>query len=180
MDLVSRFDIGKEGFTFLGLVAFAIIFSYPISKYISDKIIERLEFQSLSQNYQTYDKLKQVYVLQSKIKPSQLDTSYILKVVNIPTTENIKSNSKDIKQLPDLKELVKNLPPPNANNPIETNQIKLQSIFISKSESFVIINNTILKEGQQIQDYKIIKIFEDKVELKNVKTGEARWLELFQ
>ena len=180
MDLASKFDIGKDGFMFFGLVAFAIIISYPISKYISDKIIERLEFRSLSQNYQTYDKLKQVYVLQSKIKPSQLDTKYILKVINIPTTENIKSNSKDIKQLPDLKELVKNLPPPNANNPIETNQIKLQSIFISKSESFVIINNTILKEEQQIQDYKIIKIFEDKVELKNVKTGETRWLKLFQ
>jgi hypothetical protein len=61
-----------------------------------------------------------------------------------------------------------------------TNQIKLQSIFISKSESFVIINNTILKEGQQIQDYQIIKIFEDKVKLRNIKTGETKWLKLFQ
>ena len=180
MDLASKFDIGKDGFMFLGLVAFAIIISYPISKYISDKIIERLDFLSLSQNYQTYDKLKQVYILQSKIKPSQLDANYILKVFNIPTPNKAKSDGKDIKQLPDLKELVKNLPPPNANNTLETNQIKLQSIFISKLESFVIINNTILKEGQQIQDYKIIKIFEDKVKLKNIKTGETKWLKLFQ
>jgi hypothetical protein len=180
MDLASKFDIGKDGFMFLGLVAFAIIISYPISGYISDKIIEKVEFKSLSQNYQTYDKLKQVYILQSKIKPSQLDANYILKVANIPATKNIKSDSKDIKQLPDLKELVKKIPPPNANNTLETNQIKLQSIFISKLESFVIINNTILKEGQQIQNYKIIKIFEDKVELKNIKTGETRWLKLFQ
>jgi len=180
MDLASRFDIGKDGFMFLGLVAFAIIISYPISGYISDKIVERLEFQSLSQNYQTYDKLKQVYVLQSKIKPSQLDTKYVVKVINIPKVENIKSDGKDIKQLPDLKDLVKNLPPPNANNIPMTNQIKLQSIFISKSESFVIINNTILKEGQQIQDYKIIKILEDKVRIRNIKTGETKWLKLFQ
>jgi hypothetical protein len=180
MDLASRFDIGKDGFMFLGLVAFAIVISYPISKYISDKTVERLEFQSLSQNYQTYDKLKQVYVLQSKIKPSQLDTKYMVKVINIPKVENIKNDGKDIKQLPDLKDLVKNLPPPNANNIPMTNQIKLQSIFISKSESFVIINNTILKEGQQIQDYRIVKIFEDKVEIKNVKTGKIRWLKLFQ
>jgi len=180
MDLASRFDIGKDGFMFLGLVAFAIIISYPISGYISDKIVERLEFQSLSQNYQTYDKLKQVYVLQSKIKPSQLDAKYMVKVINIPKVENIKSDGKDIKQLPDLKDLVKNLPPPNANNIPMTNQIKLQSIFISKSESFVIINNSILKEGEQIQDYKIIKISEDKVKLKNIKTGETRWLKLFQ
>jgi len=179
MDLVSRFDIGKDGFTFLGLVTFAIIISYPISGFISDKIIERLEFQSLSQNYQTYDKLKQVYVLQSKIKPSQLDANYILKVVNLPTPNKAKSDGKDIKQLPDLKELVKNLPHVNTISS-QTNQIKLQSIFISKSESFAIINNTILKEGQQIQDYKIIKIFEDKVKLKNIKTGETKWLKLFQ
>jgi hypothetical protein len=180
MDLASRFDIGKDGFMFLGLITFVIIISYPISGYISDKIVERLEFQSLSQNYQTYDKLKQVYVLQSKIKPSQLDAKYMVKVINIPKVENIKSDGKDIKQLPDLKELVKNLPPPNANNIPMTNQIKLQSIFISKSESFVIINNSILKEGEQIQDYKIIKISEDKVKLKNIKTGETRWLKLFQ
>ena len=177
MDLVSRFDIGKDGFMFLGLVTFAIIISYPISGYISDKIVEKVEFQSLSQNYQTYDKLKQVYILQSKIKPSQLDVNYILKVVDIPATKNIKSDGKDIKQLPDLKDLVKNLPPPNI--PM-TNQIKLQSIFISKSESFVIINNSILKEGEQIQDYKIIKIFEDKVRIRNIKTGETKWLKLFQ
>ena len=177
MDLVSRFDIGKDGSMFLGLVTFAIIISYPISGYISDKIIEKVEFQSLSQNYQTYDKLKQVYILQSKIKPSQLDVNYILKVVDIPATKNIKSDGKDIKQLPDLKDLVKNLPPPNI--PM-TNQIKLQSIFISKSESFVIINNSILKEGEQIQDYKIIKIFEDKVRIRNIKTGETKWLKLFQ
>jgi hypothetical protein len=180
MDLASKFDIGKDGFMFLGLVAFAIIISYPISGYISDKIIEKVEFKSLSQNYQTYDKLKQVYILQSKIKPSQLDTNYILKVVNIPTPNKAKSDGKDIKQLPDLKELVKNLPPHVNTISSQTNQIKLQSIFISKSESFVIINNTILKEGQQIQNYKIIKIFEDKVELKNIKTGETRWLKLFQ
>jgi len=177
MDLVSRFDIGKDGFMFFGLVTFAIIISYPISGYISDKIVEKVEFQSLSQNYQTYDKLKQVYILQSKIKPSQLDVNYILKVVDIPATKNIKSDGKDIKQLPDLKDLVKNLPPPNI--PM-TNQIKLQSIFISKSESFVIINNSILKEGEQIQDYKIIKIFEDKVRIRNIKTGETKWLKLFQ
>jgi|GEM_PF-6937268 len=176
MDLASRFDIGKDGFMFLGLVVFAIIISYPISGYISDKVVEKLEFQSLSQNYQTYDKLKQVYILQSKTKPSQLDAKYMVKVINIPKVENITSDSKDIKQLPDLKDLVKNLPPPNAN----TDQIKLQSIFISKSESFVIINNNILKEGQQIQDYKIVKIFEDKVKLRNIKTGEIKWLKLFQ
>jgi hypothetical protein len=180
MDLASRFDIGKDGFMFIGLIAFAIVISYPISGYISNKIIEKVEFQSLSQSYQTYDKLKQVYILQSKIKPSQLDANYMVKVINIPKIENIKNDDKDIKQLPDLKELVKNLPPPNANNIPMTNQIKLQSIFISKSESFVIINNTILKEGQQIQDYRIVKIFEDKVEIKNVKTGEIKWLKLFQ
>jgi hypothetical protein len=180
MDLASRFDISKDGFMFLGLIVFAIIISYPISGYISDKIIERLEFQSLSQNYQTYDKLKQVYVLQSKIKPSQLDANYISKVANLPTSNKVKSDGKDIKQLPDLKDLVKNLPPPNANNIPMTNQIKLQAIFISKSESFVIINNSILKEGEQIQDYKIIKIFEDKVKITNIKTGETKWLKLFQ
>jgi hypothetical protein len=180
MDLVSRFNIGKDGFMFLGLVIFAIVISYPISGYISEKIAGKLELQSLSQDYQMHNKLKQVYVLQSEIKPSQLDAKYMAKVINVPKVENIKSNGKDIKQLPDLKELVKNLPPPNTNNIPTTNQIKLQSIFISKSESFVIINNTILKEGQQIQDYKIVKIFEDKVKIENVKTGEIRWLKLFQ
>jgi hypothetical protein len=179
MDLASKFDIGKDGFMFLGLAAFAIIISYPISGYISDRIVERLELQSLNQDYQMHNKLKQVYTLQSKIKPSQLDAKYMVKVINLPTPNKARGNSKYRKQLPNLKDLVKKLPPPNANNIPMTNQIKLQSIFISKSESFVIINNIILKEGQQIQGYKIVKIFEDKVKIENTKTGETKWLKLF-
>ncbi|MBX0311298.1 MAG: hypothetical protein JHC31_05905 [Sulfurihydrogenibium sp.] len=194
MDLTDK--LSRDGFVFLGLITFTIAVSYPISGFISDKIIEKLDLQSSSQDYQVHqisDKLKQTYTLQSKMEPTQLDAKYIAKIINIPKIDikNIK-NEKDIKQLPDLKDLAGKmplppLPPPpinnqNNNNPAnnQNNQLKLQSIFISKSEIFAIINNAIVKEGQQIQDYKVVKIFEDRVQLKNTTTGEIKWVKLFQ
>lgn len=86
----------------------------------------------------------------------------------------IKTQDKQIQNLPQLSEILKNEP----NLPeITKKPLKLQGIFITDKFKFAILDGKIVKEGHTLDDIKVVKIENTKVLIKE-KSGGNIWLKL--
>ncbi len=171
----EKFLINKDDLKFLIIIISIVIFNLLFLGAISETILEKIyNPQPIYKEYETFNKIKTIYEIQSKIVEVKINKD----VYRLLVIENRKNEKENIKNLPSLESLLKdnNL----KQNNVLGNLPKLRAIFISDLIKFAILDNVTVKEKDTYKNFKVIKIEQDKILLENINLGEKVWLNLFK